>query len=431
MKYFDSIRRAARGLTNARLRTVLTSLAIAVGAFTITLAFAAGAGVRTFIDSLIAGNVDPDSMYISVDYETARGDGGAIQEYQAEPMASADDAEAYTINQSTLDEIEALPEVKRVTPFYLLVANYVQVGDDGAQYVVTPAVRDPGVELDVLAGEMPPLGQDLAKGDAIISNELATTIVGDGDSSSLIGQQITVNVPSSDPTKVKDFRYTIVAVTEPSSLSFNTGSNLQLSAVDSAEMSEFNSEGTPMHQQYYGAIAIVADGVTQDSAKAAIEAVDDMLVVQTAEEVSAQIFQFVDILQYIVVGFGAISLVAAVFGIINTQYISVLERIREIGLMKALGMRGRHVRRLFQLEAAWIGFLGGVIGVLLAIVAGVLLNPWITESLSLPDGMVLLIFEPLPIVALVAALTLIAMFAGWFPSWKASGLDPIEALRTE
>jgi putative ABC transport system permease protein len=60
--------------------------------------------------------------------------------------------------------------------------------------------------------------------------------------------------------------------------------------------------------------------------------------------------------------FGILALIASVFGIINTQYISVLERTREIGLMKALGMRGRHVSRLFQYEAAWIGFLGGTLG---------------------------------------------------------------------
>ena len=54
-------------------------------------------------------------------------------------------------------------------------------------------------------------------------------------------------------------------------------------------------------------------------------------------------------------------------GIINTQYISVLERTQQIGLMKALGMRGRHVLRLFQFEAAWIGLIGGTLGALAAI----------------------------------------------------------------
>jgi putative ABC transport system permease protein len=143
------------------------------------------------------------------------------------------------------------------------------------------------------------------------------------------------------------------------------------------------------------------------------------------------LFTIVDTLQGIVIGFGVLALITSVFGIINTQYISVLERTREIGLMKALGMRGRHVSRLFQFEAAWIGFLGGLIGSLVAIVAGLSLNPWITSTLSLGDGNVLLIFQPIPIILLIIVLMAIAMLAGYFPARKAAKLDPIEALRTE
>jgi len=139
----------------------------------------------------------------------------------------------------------------------------------------------------------------------------------------------------------------------------------------------------------------------------------------------------VNTLQGIVLGFGIIALIASVFGIINTQYISVLERTREIGLMKALGMRGRSVSRLFQFEAAWIGFLGGIIGAAIAVVLGVTLNPWVTSVLGLSEGTKLLIFQPLPIAGMIIVLIFIAMLAGWFPARKAAKLDPIEALRTE
>ena len=111
--------------------------------------------------------------------------------------------------------------------------------------------------------------------------------------------------------------------------------------------------------------------------------------------------------------------------------ISVLQRTREIGLMKALGMRKRDIGRLFRFEAAWIGFLGGVIGSLGAVALGAALNPWITKQLDLGEGNKLLIFSAPDIIGLVVILMIVSIFAGWLPSRKAAKLDPIEALRTE
>ena len=87
------------------------------------------------------------------------------------------------------------------------------------------------------------------------------------------------------------------------------------------------------------------------------------------------IFNFIDVLMGILIGFGALAVLTSVFGIINTQYISVLERTQQIGLMKALGARRRDVGRLFKFEAAWIGFLGGALGSGLAYFIGTLANP--------------------------------------------------------
>jgi len=130
--------------------------------------------------------------------------------------------------------------------------------------------------------------------------------------------------------------------------------------------------------------------------------------------------------------FAVIALIAAGFGIVNTLLMSVQERTREIGLMKAMGMRGGSIYALFSTEAVFTGFLGIVLGTAAAVGIGSVANGLIVENfLTDLDGLQVLRFELVPVASILVTVMLIAFLAGTLPARRAARQNPIDALRYE
>jgi len=130
---------------------------------------------------------------------------------------------------------------------------------------------------------------------------------------------------------------------------------------------------------------------------------------------------------------GAIALIVASLGIINTMVMSILERTREIGVMKAVGASGRQIQSIFFFEAGVIGGLGGCLGVALGWLVSRLAN-WIANIWMARQGGAgaEIDFFYLPIWLIVGALLfslLVSLLAGWYPAARASRINPVEALR--
>lgn len=249
-----------------------------------------------------------------------------------------------------------------------------------------------------------------------------------------VAQSLQGAVPMAPPTQnTKTVDYTIAAVTKKGVAALSPGGlPIQVGSTDAKSLYDYTTKGTSQYGKYLYASVRIKGGEDETTAMAAKKKLKAMgYSVMTSQELQQTISQFVNVLQILVGVFGVITVIASIFGIINTMYISVLERTREIGLMKALGMSGRTVAWLFRLEAAWIGLIGGAIGAILAFLLGTALNPWITKTLSLGKGNSILVFDIWQILTLIAILTFVAIVAGWFPARKAAKLDPIEALRTE
>jgi len=129
---------------------------------------------------------------------------------------------------------------------------------------------------------------------------------------------------------------------------------------------------------------------------------------------------------------GGISLLVASFGIANTMIMSILERTREIGIMKAIGAEDREIKLIFFVEAAVIGVTGGVIGVLLAWGIDALANRLAYRFILKPQGASFIDFFDLPPYLSLGAIgfaLVVSILAALYPAARAARIDPVRALR--
>lgn len=154
---------------------------------------------------------------------------------------------------------------------------------------------------------------------------------------------------------------------------------------------------------------------------------DENFQVVTPTQILEQISQVLGIVQLVLVGIAAISLVVGGIGIMNSMYTSVLERTRDIGVMKAIGAKDSDIMKIFLIESGLMGFVGGIFGVALGTLLSLTIGKYATES-----GFKLLVTvnPQLMLFGLLFAF-IIGIISGALPAYRASQLNPVEALRHE
>lgn len=152
------------------------------------------------------------------------------------------------------------------------------------------------------------------------------------------------------------------------------------------------------------------------------EDADDDFEIRSQQELSEMMNSTSDMMTVLLACIADISLLVGGIGIMNIMYVSVTERTREIGLRMSIGARGIDILSQFLIEAVIISVSGGVIGIMLGIIASWLVNAIAHWPVYIQAYSVVLSF---------AVCTVTGVFFGWYPAKKAAGLDPIEAIRYE
>lgn len=158
---------------------------------------------------------------------------------------------------------------------------------------------------------------------------------------------------------------------------------------------------------------------------------DKILYMDAASLLSDTMGTMIDIISYALVAFAAVSLVVSSIMIGIITWVSVIERTKEIGVLRSIGARKKDISRVFNAETMLIGLVTGVLGV---VISFILTFPVSAIIKALSDGMVatnLAVLSPIAAIALIAVSVVLTLVAGSIPSRMAAKKDPVVALRTE
>lgn len=432
---FDLLALIWSNLSRRKGRVALTAVGVVIGTAAVVLLVSLGVGLQRNAESQLGGIGDLTKITVYPSYS----DPGIAAPGAAAPQPTS------VLNNAALASIAAIPGVTAVIP-----QDYFQ----GGANITIGRLQGGGSILGAGTDDLAALGVTatqgttaLAKGTMVIGSQIATNFYDPRarpgqeppPPPELYDQTLTVELIkwSEDGTEIrKKVRVRVAGVLNEMKDEPDWSMYMPLSEVEG-----FNAWSTGQridrNKTGYNTVVVkVADveqvlDVTDQIAALGFQAYTPQSFVQG-------ISGFYRVLQIVFGGMGAIALLVAAIGIANTMTMAILERTREIGLMKAVGADNRHVLAIFLGEAAGIGFLGGLGGIAISWGLGQVMNVLVLGYLAgqsaqtgaPPPTSAMVTPVWLPLSALLFA-TLMGLVSGLYPALSAATLAPVTALKYE
>ena len=413
MRIAQSTRMSWRAIRDHALRSVLTTLGIVIGVAAVIAFVTLGASLQAAIVGDITAGAEPT---IEVSAGPEGGGGG--------PPGSGGSVPVFT--DRDLEELRTLPNVATVAPRGTIqIAGMERDGRTVAWQQVTATTPD-GIGGSYAAGG------PFAEGEReVVLNEGAAALF---EPNASVGERIAIRFGEGHTEEV-----TVVGILEtPEGGGFFGGSGQARVFVptDPFYRTTVESPATGTEQRAYPSATVTATEyehvpTVRDDVEAYLEERSDarelapssyVFTVQTNEQLVEQIQSAISRFTGFVTGIAVIALVVGAIGIANVMLVSVTERTREIGVMRAVGAQERDVLQLFLVEAAILGGVGSAIGAALGVGVAALAAAWIDLPFTV---------APEAFLAAIAMGIGVGVVSGLYPAWRAARVDPIVALRRE
>ncbi len=391
---------AFKNLWSHRLRTILTVAGVTIGISSILFLISLGYGLEQLVTNQVA-NFD---AFTTIDVPAAN-------------------ISTFKLDDTVIDKIKSFPHISKIAPVTNLAGRLKKTESSStAETIIVGASQDYwdiSESVTELTGRMP------SAVDEIAINNAALTLIGENVNSA-IGKTVNLDVivPADFRTNVADGMK--VASSVPLKIVGILADSKSPVVYTSAEFLK-NQDAVK-----YSSLKLKADD-RENVASLRKQLENIGFSTEYVGDTVDQISQVFSLFRIILVAFGMIALIVAALGTFNTLTISLLERIREIGLFKALGMRNRDVYKLFLAESLIIGLLGGIMGVILGYSLGCGINLILSTMAERANAESIKIFvAPWFVTAIIAIFSIFVGFlTGWYPSRRAVKIDPLDALRYE
>jgi putative ABC transport system permease protein len=409
MTWNDTMRTALAAISSHRMRSILTMLGILIGIAAVILTVGLGQGAQAQVRdqiSKLGSNlliVSPGSSTSSTGVRGGRGSASTL---------TARDA-------SALADRSVAPDIARVAP----VSSTSVALTAGTTNWTTSVV---GTTPDWLAVRARTLDQGRFFTSAELANAAQVTVLGADTAAELfggrspIGQVVTsgnasltvigvlASVGSSTASNDDD-----LAVMPMTTAATRLGSGSTRASISTIYLEATGQDTLTAAYQEANAALLSLHGQSSDEADFSIASQQSLLDTATSADRTLTI---------LLGGVAALSLLVGGIGVMNIMLVSVTERIREIGLRKALGATPRVIRRQFLTEAGMLGLTGGLLGLALGLAGAAFLPGVLSQPVAV---------SPLAAVAAVTVALAIGLVAGVYPAGRAARLAPIDALRSE
>ena len=494
MPFIDLLKLALRNLREAKLRATLTSMGVIVGVAVIVTMVSFGLGLQRnmltrfraldlFNEIRVFGKSVFSMAMTNVDSKLRRDENPGERRG---PAFRTDKAPTRILDDATINEISKIPGVAYVEPDIGYTAYVRCNGKVSPQSVAGASVPNASSRFKTFAA-----GKMISTPDAdeVVISEVFAETCGYAKAADAVGQTIefltTKSETEAESGSTKDktegddssfgfFGLPLGGSNQTAPTNTVAARSFRIAGVLGQEKREGAAQGGPMglaftasiyqplpaaedwvkkHRNPMGEVALalarqsgqLGDTESEGYASAVVRVHDPVVLTDVRKrlaELGLGSFSIVDQLDQIrtvfliidsVLGLlGGISLLVASFGIANTMIMSILERTREIGIMKAIGAEDREIKLIFFFEAAVVGLTGGVIGSLAAWGIDALSNRLAYRFILKPQGASFVDFFSLPpylwLGAILFALV-VSILAALYPASRAARIDPVRALR--